>query len=60
MEMYIFILSIVGSLLVGMKLKSKCVSKYCECTIEKVETDDEILRNIRIGRRCVPRETGSI
>ncbi len=51
MEVYILVLTIVGSFLVGMKIKSKCITKNCECSIERQETNDEVLRTIRIGRR---------
>ena len=30
----------------------KCITKNCECSIEKAETDDAVLRSIRIGRRA--------
>ena len=51
MDTWIYVISILASLFLGVKMKSKCFSKNCECSIEKAETDNEILRSIRIGRK---------
>jgi len=52
METWVYVVSIFGSLFLGVKLKSKCITRNCECSIEKSETDDAVLRSIRIGRRA--------
>ena len=40
------------------KFESRCFTKNCECSIEKAETDGDILRSIRIGRKSkIPRDT---
>ena len=51
METWIYVVSILASLFLGVKLKSKCITRNCECSIEKAETDDSVLRSIRIGRK---------
>lgn len=51
METWIYVVSIFASLFLGVKLKSKCITRNCECSIEKAETDDSVLRSIRIGRK---------
>lgn len=51
MDTWIYVVSILASLLLGVKMKSKCFTKNCECSIEKAETDNEVLRSIRIGRK---------
>ncbi len=59
MQTWIYVVSIFGSLFLGVKLKSKCITRNCECTIEKAETDDSVLRSIRIGRRAKITPTSS-
>ena len=51
METWIYIVSILASVLLGVKMKSRCITKNCECSIEKAETNNEVLRSIRIGRK---------
>ena len=51
METWIYIVSILASVLLGVKMKSKCITKNCECSIEKAETNNEVLRSIKIGRK---------
>lgn len=51
METWIYVVSILASVLLGVKMKSKCITKNCECSIEKAETNNEVLRSIRIGRK---------
>lgn len=51
METWIYVVSILASVLLGVKMKSKCFTKNCECSIEKAETNNEVLRSIRIGRK---------
>jgi len=50
-ETWMFIISVVGSLLCGLKLKSKCCGKECSISVEREERDNEILRSIRIGKK---------
>ena len=52
METWVYVVSILGSLFLGVKLKSKCITKNCECSVERAETDDAVLRSVRIGRRA--------
>ena len=52
MQTWVYVVSILGSLFLGVKLKSKCITKNCECSIERNETDDAVLRSVRIGRRA--------
>lgn len=51
MESWIFLISIVASLICGMKLKSKCCGKECSISIEKEERENEVLRSVKIGKR---------
>ncbi len=51
METWIYIVSILASVLLGVKMKSRCFTRNCECSIEKAETNNEVLRSIRIGRK---------
>lgn len=62
METWIYVISILASVLLGVKMKSKCFTKNCECSIEKAETDNEILRSIKIGRKSkvVPTDNQTI
>jgi len=58
MDTWIYIVSILASILLGVKMKSRCFTKNCECSIEKAETDGDVLRSIRIGRKSkIPRDT---
>jgi len=50
-ETWLFIISVVSSVLCGMKMKSKCCGKECSISVEREESDNETLRSIRIGRR---------
>lgn len=52
MKDWIFILSIIFSLFIGIKFRSKCCGKDCEVSIDKEEseTTNEVLRTITIGR----------
>ena len=50
-ETWLFIISVVSSVLCGMKMKSKCCGKECSISVEREERDNETLRSIRIGRR---------
>ncbi len=60
-ETWLFIISVIGSLLCGLKLKSKCCGKECAISVEREERDNEILRSIRIGKKSrVPRELDNI
>jgi len=60
-ETWLFIISVIGSLLCGLKLKSKCCGKECSISVEREERDNEILRSIRIGKKSrVPRELDNI
>ena len=49
-ETWLFIISVVGSLFCGLKLKSKCCGKECSFSVEREETDNGTLRSVRIGR----------
>ena len=51
MDTWIYVISILASVLIGVKMKSKCFTKNCECSVERAETDNEVLRSIRIGRK---------
>ena len=51
MENWIYIISVIASLLLGLKLKSNCCGKICYCSIEKQKNNDEILQSIRITKR---------
>ena len=51
METYIFAISIIVSLLVGLKCRSKCCGNDCSFELEKKEVDNETLRSIKIGRK---------
>ena len=58
MDTWIYVVSILASILLGVKMKSRCFTKNCECSIEKAETDGDVLRSIRIGRKSkIPRDT---
>jgi len=60
-ETWLFIISVIGSLLCGLKLKSKCCGKECSISVEREERDNEVLRSIRIGKKSrVPRELDNI
>jgi len=50
-ETWLFIISVIGSLLCGLKLKSKCCGKECAISVEREERDNEVLRSIRIGKK---------
>lgn len=50
MESWIFLISIVASLICGMKLKSKCCGKDCSIEIEKQQEGGEVLRSVKIGK----------
>tara|TARA_R110000787_G_scaffold232016_2_gene339303 strand:+ start:340 stop:564 length:225 start_codon:yes stop_codon:yes gene_type:complete len=52
MKEWLFIISILISLFVGVKFKSKCCGRDCEISIEKedIENTNETLRSITIGR----------
>jgi len=57
MDTWIYIVSILASILLGVKMKSRCFTRNCECSIEKSETDENVLRSIRIGRKSkIPRD----
>lgn len=51
MENWIFLISIIASLICGLKLKSKCCGKECSISVEREERDDEVLRSVKIGKR---------
>jgi len=48
---WLFIISIMISIFVGIKCRSKCCGKDCSFSLEKEEVDNEILRSIKIGRK---------
>ena len=51
MESYILAISIIVSLLVGLKCRSKCCGHDCSFELEKKEVNNETLRSIKIGRK---------
>tara|TARA_R110000822_G_scaffold151988_1_gene291127 strand:+ start:237 stop:440 length:204 start_codon:yes stop_codon:yes gene_type:complete len=51
METYIFAISIIVSLLVGLKCRSKCCGNDCSFELEKKDVNNETLRSIKIGRK---------
>lgn len=51
MENWLYIISVIASLLLGLKLKSNCCGKMCEFSIEKQENNNETLRSIKITKR---------
>jgi len=51
MESYILAISIIVSLLVGLKCRSKCCGNDCSFELEKKEVNNETLRSIKIGRK---------
>ena len=50
---YIFAISILLSIIVGIKCRSKCCGKDCEFEMSKEEDDEDgkTLRSISIGRK---------
>lgn len=59
METYLFAISIIISILVGLKCRSKCCGQDCSFELEKVEVNNETLRTIKIGRKSKKITTGS-
>ena len=51
MESYILAISIIVSLLVGLKCRSKCCGNDCSFELEKKDVNNETLRSIKIGRK---------
>ena len=51
MESYILAISIIVSLLVGLKCRSKCCGHDCSFELEKKDVNNETLRSIKIGRK---------
>ena len=51
MESYFFAISIIVSLLVGLKCRSKCCGNDCSFELEKKDVNNETLRSIKIGRK---------
>ena len=51
MENWLYIISVIASLLLGLKLKSNCCGKTCQFSIEKQENNNETLRSIKITKR---------
>ena len=51
MESYFFAISIIVSLLVGLKCRSKCCGHDCSFELEKKDVNNETLRSIKIGRK---------
>ena len=51
MENYILIISIIASLLIGLKLRSRCCGKECTLSIEKQQDNDDVLKSIRITQK---------
>jgi len=51
MKDWIYIISVIASLLLGLKMKSNCCGKMCEFSIEKQENNNETLRSIKITKR---------
>ena len=56
MESYILIISIIASLLIGLKLRSSCCGKECSLSIEKQQDNDDMLQSIRITKRSKVRK----
>lgn len=50
-EVWLFAISVVTSIICGMKMKSKCCGKECSISVEREVQENETLRSIRIGRR---------
>ena len=40
-ETWIFIISVISSVICGMKMKSKCCGKECSISLEREERDNE-------------------
>ena len=51
MDNWLYIISVIASLLLGLKLKSNWCGKMCEFSIEKQENNNETLRSIKITKR---------
>jgi len=51
MKDWIYIISVIASLLLGLKMKSNCCGKMCYFSIEKQENNNETLRSIKITKR---------
>ena len=59
-ETWLFTLSIILSLLVGVKCRSKCCGKDCSFELEKEERNGEVLRSIKILKKSKVNSSSSI